>query len=91
MSDRVTTKATLPASTCFVKSKDGEPVFLLCARDPTAPRVVRAWADERQRRLDVEASHMSPDEVGHEQGKIDGARETALSMDIWRRTGGACS
>lgn len=31
-------------TSCLNKSSDDEPLFVLCARDPLAPEVVRMWA-----------------------------------------------
>lgn len=55
-----------------VPAEPGEPYFLLLARDPHAPILVRVWADLRQ----VHAG--SP-------GHVADARRTANQMDEFRR------
>ena len=37
------------ATSCFNKAQDEERLFVLCARDPAAPAVIRAWIAERLR------------------------------------------
>lgn len=34
---------------CFNKAREGERIFILLARDPAAPAVIRAWVMERLR------------------------------------------
>jgi hypothetical protein len=45
------TKAELLAdpTSCLNRSRDDEPVFVLCARDVVAPEIVEAWADAAAR------------------------------------------
>lgn len=31
-------------NSCLNKSKENEPIFVLCARDPIAAKIVRLWA-----------------------------------------------
>lgn len=58
---------------CFAKAFEDEELFVLRAKDPIAPRAVRAWADY------AELSE------AHEPEKIQGARECADRMEEWRR------
>lgn len=64
---------------CLAKSQDDEPVFILCARDVFAARLVREWADE------VEIAAVRTAELTEaRQRKIADARRLALAMDTWR-------
>lgn len=36
---------------CYNKAKDDEPVFVLLGRDPHAPALVEAWAQERDKAI----------------------------------------
>ena len=63
---------------CWARALDDEPVFVLLARDPEAPSLVRRWAD---RRMD-EISHgtrPASDEV-----QVWEARDWALAAEKWR-------
>lgn len=56
---------------CYSAADPDEPMFVLLARDPLAPILVRLWADLRQ----------------HNAGnpsKVREARECAASMESWR-------
>lgn len=33
---------------CYGKAKDDEPIFVLLARDPAAPKLIRAWVQHHQ-------------------------------------------
>lgn len=57
---------------CYENAAPDEPMFVLLARDPMAPVLVRLWADLRQ----------------HNAGnpsKVAEARECAMSMERWRQ------
>lgn len=56
------------------KSRDDEWLFVLCARDPLAPAVVRKWADDYE-------------SVGGRPEKVAEARACADRMEEWRRGG----
>lgn len=55
---------------CYDKAKPDEPIFVLLARDPLAPILVRLWADLTVAR----GSH----------DKNDEARMVAVAMETWR-------
>lgn len=59
------------AGHCLANCADDEPIFVLVARDVTAPNVVRMWAS------DAEMENVP-------QEKVDGAREVALAMNKWK-------
>lgn len=42
------TKNNPGAFDCYDNAAPDEPMFILLARDPAAPALVRAWADERE-------------------------------------------
>lgn len=58
---------------CYAKAAPGEPMFILLARDPLAPTLVRMWADAR-------AAKGEPHEVVAE------ARACADAMDDYHKT-----
>lgn len=73
---------------CYDAALDNEPMFVLLARDPQAPELIRKWARDR------EASG-APDQVMDDNGrwsqpphpdadKIAAARYTAAKMEVWR-------
>ena len=56
---------------CYQNAEPDEPMFVLLARDPMAPLLVRLWADLRE----------------HNAGnpsKVFEARTCAIDMDKWR-------
>lgn len=57
---------------CYQRAAPDEPMFVLLARDPLAPIVVRLWADLR--------AHLSGN-----PSKVLEARECAETMDVWRQ------
>jgi hypothetical protein len=59
------------AGDCLAHCQDDEPIFVLCARDLTAPRAVEAWAAGV-------SEYPEPDD-----DKIRGARECADAMARW--------
>lgn len=66
---------TLPGST-WAKTSAGEPLFILCARDISAPAVVRMWCQVA--RL-----------LGVKQRKINEASDLAIKMEIWQQRHGS--
>jgi len=75
------TKAELLAATargegCLGRSKDDEPVFVLCARDITAASTVRTWAQTLVLCKDVPTA------------KIADAYALATQMEAWRAANG---
>lgn len=65
------TKEKPGAFDCYANAKPDEPMFVLLARDPMAPVLVRLWADLRER------------ELGNPI-KVHEARTCAVDMDRWR-------
>lgn len=65
-------------SGCFAAAMDDEPMFVLLARDPHAPAMVREWADARQR--DINAGRKPASDMD----KVMEARDTADRMEAWR-------
>lgn len=62
--------STKHTSRCLRKAADDEPIFVLRAKDPTAPKIVRLWASANKNR--------QPDE------KIRGAYHLAFEMEGWQ-------
>ena len=60
---------------CLNKSSQHEPLFVLCARDPLAPKLVRGWA----------AAALN---IGVRPAKVTEAYELAARMDDWQRANG---
>jgi hypothetical protein len=56
---------------CYQKAAPDEPMFILLARDPIAPDLIRQWAEQRL-------------EEGEDHEKIDEAFACADAMDKWR-------
>ena len=57
---------------CYANAEPDEPMFVLLARDPMAPILVRLWADLRE----------------HNAGnpsKVSEARACAANMEAWRK------
>lgn len=61
---------------CLGKSADEEPVFILCARDLSAPVAIRAWAADARKRA-VPAA------------KFSSALAVADQMEAWVRKHGS--
>ena len=72
------TKLTELRDGCFAKALDDEPMFVLLARDPVAPALVRAWASQRR------------DDIAHgrrpasDMAQIEEAERNAAAMEEWR-------
>lgn len=64
---------------CLGRSRDDEPIFVLCGRDPFAPIAIEAWCDAIEK---VTPRGMMSDA---KTAKIKEARELAASMIAWRR------
>jgi len=70
---------------CYANAEDDEPMFILLARDVTAPAVVRAWADTREARLRERWDDSATvGEVFAELDQIREARTIASEMEGWR-------
>lgn len=70
------TKENPGPSDCYAKAMPDEPVFVLLARDPQAPGLVRAWADERE-------------SIGEDPEKVAEARAVADDMEAYNSFGEA--
>jgi hypothetical protein len=75
------TKAHPSEFDCYAAVAPDEPLFVLRALDPIAPILVRAWADERERR------GMKEEDSSHATAKVDEARQIASAMELWRGRG----
>ena len=58
---------------CYDKAEPDEPMFILLARDPVAPVLVRLWEELRNLR------GLRDDDKGKE------ANDCAIAMERWRR------
>lgn len=63
---------------CFNRAMDDEPMFVLLARDPKAPELVRKWADDRTD--DINAGRRP----STDREQVDEALRCAARMEIWR-------
>jgi hypothetical protein len=57
---------------CYKNAEPDEPMFVLLARDKSAPTLVRLWAQWREQN-------------GEDPKKVAEARECADKMEAWRR------
>jgi len=60
---------------CYANAEPDEPMFILLARDKSAPDVIDLWADIREEK----------DEDGSETQKVINARDIANDMREWRK------
>lgn len=68
-----------PASfDCYCNALPDEPMFILLARDPTAPDIVREWANGREDAIDAGYRPES------DRAMVAEARECADAMIAWR-------
>lgn len=77
MTKRETLEAAAMGAGCLGRSADDEPVFVLCARDPLAANLVRAWAFKYEMVRGAEA-----------RATVEEALLVAELMDLWRRQKG---
>ena len=56
---------------CYANAEPDEPMFVLLARDPLAPMLVRLWSDMRE--------HFAGN-----PSKVFEARTCAIEMETWR-------
>lgn len=63
---------------CFARAKDDEPMFVLLGRDPQAPSLVRQWATNRQREVELGKRPATDMEQVREAGDL------ANRMEAWR-------
>lgn len=73
---------------CYDAALPNEPMFVLLARDASAPDLVRKWADKRERDnmpdavVDKDGQWQQPPHP--DADKIAEARYTAAKMEVWR-------
>lgn len=72
------TKLTELRNGCFYNAMDDEPMFVLLARDPSAPFKVEDWANTR------EAEIKRGRRPASDMAQVNEARETAQRMRVWR-------
>ena len=72
------TKLTELESGCFHSALPDEPMFVLLARDLSAPALVQKWAADRRAEIDADARPAS------DMTKVVNAIDTAIDMRIWR-------
>ncbi len=63
---------------CFAKAMDDEPMFVLLARDASAPAKVREWAIQRKADISTGKKPVT------DQALVDEAFECAERMEEWR-------
>lgn len=64
---------------CYANALSDEPMFILLARDPTAPAIVREWAELREAAIETGNRPRS------DMAMVVEARDCALQMETWRR------
>ena len=62
----------------YAAAEADEPIFVLLARDPDAPRLVELWASMR-----AEAIRRG-EKPTSDHAKVEEARQTAEAMSVWR-------
>lgn len=65
---------------CYENALSDEPMFILLARDPNAPRLVERWAALREDSI----NHGTRPES--DRAMVEEARNCALNMRTWRET-----
>jgi hypothetical protein len=73
------TKQNPAAFDCYGSALPDEPMFILLARDPNAPSLVRSWADRREQDILDGIRPVSDIPMVQE------ARHCADAMTVWRR------
>lgn len=63
---------------CYANAEPDEPMFILLARDRSAPSIVEAWADARERDILAGIKPRS------DMPMVVEARECAAKMTAWR-------
>lgn len=64
---------------CFANALDDEPMFVLLARDPAAPALVREWAGQRRAAIDLGRRPSS------DLAQVEEAEQCATNMETWRK------
>lgn len=70
-------------TSCLNHSQPDEPIFVLCARDPVAARIVRAWAERY-----AESKGGRENLNAKQAAKYAEAHALADAMDVWARERG---
>lgn len=65
---------------CYANALPDEPMFILLARDPSAPAIVKWWADAREAAID---GGQRPE---GDRAMVEEARQCAKNMTAWRAT-----
>lgn len=65
---------------CYEEADPDEPLFVLRAKDPTAPALVRLWADTRRNEARIQGIEIDPEY----EDKLQEAWDCARAMEIWR-------
>ena len=68
---------------CYANAEPDEPMFVLLARDPLAPELVRRWADEYEDRKAETVERLSP-QWEPVRAKAAEARACADAMKRWK-------
>lgn len=63
---------------CYAHAKPDEPMFILLARDPSAPTLVRSWSGQRE--MDIEGGTRPESD----RAMVEEARQCARDMEAWR-------
>lgn len=64
---------------CYANALPDEPMFVLLARDPTAPAIVKEWAEMREQAIETGNRPRS------DYTMVTEARDCALAMEAWRK------
>lgn len=78
------TKRDPGAYDVYDQAEDDEPMFVLLARDQTAPDIVRAWAVAREERLRDSTVQMTAAEFFAELDQVAEAHTVSHAMVAWR-------
>jgi hypothetical protein len=80
------TKAEPGTFDCYEAAEEDEPMFVLLARDPDAPAVVRQWTANRMQRLvfGADISNFNMAAFLASLDKLIEARACADQMEMWR-------
>ena len=64
---------------CYGNAEVDEPMFVLLARDPASPALVRDWADRREFMIHNKQKPES------DRPMVEEARQCADAMEAWRK------
>jgi hypothetical protein len=64
---------------CYANALPEEPMFILLARDPSAPSLIEWWADNRESAIDQK---LRPE---GDRAMVAEARQCATNMREWRK------